>query len=115
MSTSASIGSFCLGTALAWSAPALPALDEEACFDECDIPGISEFDASVINSLLPLAGIFAGPVTGFLLLKIGRKWTIVIMAIPLIIGNTFFAISYKFQSEELIYAGRFLTGKKIRK
>lgn len=51
--------------------------------------------------------------SGYLLVKIGRKWTMIMMAAPLFIGYMFFVIAYEVKNEGLIYAGRILTGKDV--
>ena len=59
-----------------------------------------------------------GPIVGFLLSKIGRRWTMMVVALPLALGYAFFVIAYELghdadgdaAAEGLIYAGRVLTG-----
>ena len=41
---------------------------------------------------------------------LGRKWTMIFLSIPLLLGNLFFFISYYVESAALIYCGRVLTG-----
>ena len=44
-------------------------------------------------------------------MKIGRKWTMILLAVPLILGFFFFILAYMTVNEGLIYAGRIFTGK----
>lgn len=61
----ATIGAFAVGTALAWTSPALPQIESPGCeVDGCDITTIDAADASWIGALMPLGAMFAGPVVG---------------------------------------------------
>jgi MFS family permease len=111
----ACIGAFALGTALAWTSPALPYIaDCTKPEGECDF----EFDATVgswIGSLLTLGCLATSFVTGFLMGKIGRKWTIVLMSVPFILGWVLILLPMLLSvtgdgAKWLFYTGRFLTG-----
>ncbi len=107
---SATLGSFLCGTALAWSAPALPSLQEDLCGDDCDVPGISAEDGSWIGALMPAGAVFSGAVAGWLLGRVGRRWTMVLCAVPFLVGSLLFYVAYEVGSEVPIYFGRVLTG-----
>ena len=79
---------------------------------------------------MPVGAIVSGPVTGsgysteinthsklflvalgYFLKVMGRKWTAIMLAFPMAVGFTCFVIAHTTETEELIYLGRFLTGK----
>ena len=61
----ATLGSFGCGTALAWTAPALPHIQSDECLpDDCDISDVTPEQGSWIGAMMPLGAIFAGPITG---------------------------------------------------
>ena len=60
----ATLGAFVLGTALGWTSPALPKIQESECGDECDVSNISDADASWIGALMPVGAMLSGPVVG---------------------------------------------------
>ncbi|CAL8109444.1 unnamed protein product [Orchesella dallaii] len=95
----ATIGSFCLGNVLTWSAPALVDEDFKKKFDTGN--------GSWIASLALLGALFSAPVSGFLIAKIGRRRTMLFTAIPFSIG--WFLIAFA-PDLPVLYVGRFLTG-----
>ncbi len=109
---SATLGAFSLGCALAWTSPALPNLESSECEDSCDIDGIDEDRASWISGTFNLFCIASGPVTGFLLNKIGRKWTMISYSVPLALGNILFCIAFLTEDDISIFVGRALTGER---
>ena len=56
----------------------------------------------------------SGPITAVLMGRIGRKWSIILMAAPLLVGYIMIALPkyVRFEhSERSFYIGRFMTGK----
>ena len=104
----ATIGSFGLGTVLSWPAPTLPQLSAQSCYGSCEgLLILSVEQQSWVAALLNFGAFTAGPVSGFLMPRYGKKWTMVIISLPIFIGWLFliFAINV-----EMLYVGRFLTG-----
>ena len=104
----ATIGSFGLGTVLSWPAPTLPQLSAQSCSGSCaGLLILSIEQQSWVAALLNFGAFTAGPVSGFLMPRYGKKWTMVILSLPIFIGWLFliFAINV-----EMLYVGRFLTG-----
>ena len=104
----ATIGSFGLGTVLSWPAPTLPQLSSHACSNSCDgLLLLSVEQQSWVAALLNFGAFTAGPISGILMPRYGKKWTMVLLSVPIFIGWIFliFAINV-----EMLYMGRFLTG-----
>ncbi len=100
-----------LGTAITWTAPAFLRLDEGQCLpDDCDITGISEEEASWIASIYNLAAAAAGPISGFLMSRYGRKFVIMWYAIPMVVGYGAYIVADLINDNILIHVGRVLTG-----
>ena len=91
-------------------------MDEEVCLNDdaytCDITNVSHEEASWIGALMPLGALASGPVTGILLGKIGRKWTMIMLSVPFMLGYIAFVVAKEVDSVELIYTGRILTGRE---
>jgi len=68
---------------------------------------VSEFEASWIGSLMPLAGLVGSIIGGPLLEALGRKTTILLTAIPFVVAGLLVTFA---QDVYMIYAGRSLTG-----
>ena len=91
----ANLGAFGLGTGLAWTSPALPFLtncNEEYVPDSelnnCTLTkAFSEETGSWIGALFPVGAMVGGFITGFLMPITGRKWTMIGLSVPFIIGN----------------------------
>lgn len=65
LASSACLGSFLCGTALAWSAPALPHIQSDLCGpDDCDVSGVTPEDAAWIGALMPAGAVFSGVAAG---------------------------------------------------
>ncbi len=100
-----------LGTAITWTAPAFLRLDEGQCLpDDCDITGISEEEASWIASIYNLAAAAAGPISGFLMSRYGRKFVIMWYAVPMVVGYGAYIVADLINDNILIHVGRVLTG-----
>lgn len=106
----ATLGAFGTGMALAWTSPALPHIDSTACNATCDIPNITESDASWIGAMLALGAIASGPITGFLLASIGRKWTMIGYSFVFCLGYLLFVVAYYVEDEASVWIGRVVTG-----
>eukprot|EP00095_Tigriopus_kingsejongensis_P000011 snap_masked-scaffold342_size201858-processed-gene-1.5 protein:Tk00011 transcript:snap_masked-scaffold342_size201858-processed-gene-1.5-mRNA-1 annotation:"nad-dependent protein deacetylase sirtuin-2" len=110
---SATFGAFSLGLGLSWTSPALPHIAECEAIGECDFPqDLGKDVGSWISSLLTIGALVSSFVTGILIAKIGPKWTMIIMAIPSIIGWVILTITEPLQLGDpwLFYVGRILTG-----
>lgn len=99
---SAAGGALATGTALGWSAPATPRLVDEGQYFPITA---SEMDwcSSVITigcavSCLPI---------GFLMNKFGRKWTMISLVVPFMLGWSLVTFAQNFT---MLLAGRFLLG-----
>ena len=104
----ATIGSFGLGTVLSWPAPTLPQLSANTCTDECGGQLVlSTEQQSWVAALLNFGAFTAGPIAGILMPRYGKKWTMVLLSVPIFIGWLFIIFAY---NVEMLYVGRFLTG-----
>jgi len=104
----ATIGSFGLGTVLSWPAPTLPQLSAQTCSGDCEgLLILSVEQQSWVAALLNFGAFTAGPVAGILMPRYGKKWTMMLLSLPILVGWFFliFAINV-----EMLYVGRFLTG-----
>ncbi|XP_046383724.1 facilitated trehalose transporter Tret1-like isoform X2 [Ischnura elegans] len=99
----ATLGAFALGTALAWSSPALPKLMKggEAKFK------IEQYQESWISSLLTLGAAAIALPIGYCMDWIGRKLTMIILAVPFVMG---WALIVWATNVDMLYAGRFFCG-----
>lgn len=121
-SFAATVGSFGLGTGLAWSSTALPYLIDcnekngehvEGHVNCTYSTAFTTDEGSWIGSLFPVGALIASFIAGLLLPKIGRKWTMIALCIPFIIGWICLLIpAYQsdVSSPALFYVGRILTG-----
>ena len=115
------LGSFSVGNALAWTSPALPKISQELCRNrnrnasninsQCDIDGVTFELAGWIGPLLPAGAILVGPMIGFLVNKLGRKYSMVVLCIPNFVGWVLVTISKSKNSIVALYIGRILIGK----
>ncbi|KAI5713731.1 hypothetical protein M8J76_004443 [Diaphorina citri] len=98
----ATIGGFIMGTILGWTSPAGDRL----------IAGeypflVTESDLSFIGSSMALGAVFGSPVVGNLVDTVGRKNTMLLLAVPTLVGWGLITWS---QSVIMFCAGRLLTG-----
>ena len=115
------LGSFSVGNALAWTSPALPNISQELCRNQnhntsnisgqCDIDGVTLELAGWIGPLLPAGAILVAPMIGFLVNKLGRKYSMVVLCIPNFVGWLLVTISKSKNSITGLYIGRILIGK----
>nr|XP_967531.2 PREDICTED: facilitated trehalose transporter Tret1 [Tribolium castaneum] len=102
--------SFVTGTAIAWSSPTLPKLNDT---DVGNIPFGRRIDSdenSWIGSLMPLGAIFGPFLFGFLADKLGRKVTLMSLAVPYIVS--FLTLAFA-EVVGLFYFARVLTGLAV--
>lgn len=93
---------------LTWSSPTIPKLNNESYLEENPFGEvINEDQESWLGSLLALGAVFGPFAFGFLADVIGRKYTLLVTAIPILISYLLFAFSTII---ELFYAGRFMIG-----
>ena len=114
------LGSFSVGNALAWTSFALPKFSQPFCGNNsekeidnketCDIDGVTFELAGWIGPLLPAGAILVGPFIGFLVNRLGRKWTMVSLSIPSFIGWLLITLSKSRNSITDLYLGRVLIG-----
>ena len=119
---SATMGGFSLGIVLAWTSPVLPFISD--CNDQfgkynpnlnnCTLPqAFTKEEGSWISSLFGIGALFSCAISGILMSKIGRKWTLITLNGPLLLGWICLLIpAYKtdITTPNLFYVGRILTG-----
>lgn len=76
------IGGFISGTCLGWTSPTSNPLVEESQYTFT----ISKDDFSWIGSLMPVGALVACPLVGWLVDRIGRKNTILVLVFPAVVG-----------------------------
>ena len=116
------MGGFSLGIVLGWTSPILPFLtncnDQSSIFNEninnCTLPkAFTKEEGSWISSLFGIGALFSCAITGILMSKIGRKWTLIALNGPLLLGWMCLLIpAYKtdITNPYWFYVGRILTG-----
>jgi len=121
-SLAATIGAFSLGIVLAWTSPALPFLSDcndkssnfNPNFNNCTLSkAFTTEEGSWISSLFGIGALLSCAITGILMSKFGRKWTLIALNGPLLLGWVCLLIpSYKtdIATPYLFYVGRILTG-----
>jgi len=121
-SLAATMGGLSLGIVLAWTSPVLPFISD--CNDEsskynpnlnnCTLPkAFTKEEGSWISSLFGIGALFSCAISGILMSKIGRKWTLITLNGPLLLGWICLLIpAYKtdITTPNLFYVGRILTG-----
>ena len=92
--------------------PALPHIDPAQCNDTCDISDVTPTAATWVGPLLPAGSALVGPMVGLVInSRAGRKWTMVVLAVLLIVGWALLLISKFADSVVLILVGRFVNGE----
>ena len=91
-----------VGSLLTWTSPANPMLQRD------DSPfRITDNEASWVGSLLALGSVFGGPPFGWLVNRVGRKLTILSLALPI---TTSWILILSTRSVLWLYVARFLSG-----
>ena len=104
----ATIGSSGLGTVLSWPAPTLPQLSASSCSAECDHHLVLSIEQqSWVTALINFGAFTTGPLTSVLMPRYGKKWTMMLLSVPIFIGWILLICA---TSARMIYIGRFLTG-----
>ncbi|XP_060879988.1 facilitated trehalose transporter Tret1-like [Metopolophium dirhodum] len=98
----ATIGGFIAGTALGWTAPAGPMMENNQYSFV-----ISNENLAWIGACMPLGAMLGCPVTAGLVDKLGRKNMMIMLCIPTLVG---WAMMIWAESVAWICAGRLLTG-----
>jgi len=101
-SFAASLGLMTVGTVSSWTSTALPSLEHDPLFSN-----LTTTDTSWIASLVPLGASISGPLVGVSIDKYGRKFTMILHAILLLIGWLTIGFS---RTNWSLYLGRFITG-----
>ncbi|CAL8109368.1 unnamed protein product [Orchesella dallaii] len=99
------IGGFSLGNVLGWSSPAIPNLTNSG-----DFPDIQNYQKAWIGSLVTIGALVGACCSGFLIEKIGRKKSLIVVGIPYITGWLTIALASQIY---MLYIGRFLTGFSV--
>ena len=91
-----------VGSLLTWTSPANPMLQrDDSSFR------ITDNEASWVGSLLALGSVFGGPPFGWLVNRVGRKLTILSLALPI---TTSWILILSTRSVLWLYVARFLSG-----
>ncbi|XP_076650444.1 facilitated trehalose transporter Tret1-like [Halictus rubicundus] len=98
--SAACMGGFSLGCGLGWSAPCVELLKSDH--------GYGSISTNVVASLFPLGAALGLLVVPFLIDKIGRKWTMMYLVPPFVIGWVLIAASISVVP--IVVAGRMITG-----
>ena len=109
-SIGASTGAFSMGLALGWSSPAVHQMQFESTVNNLTQIGpgpISDQQAEWVGSLVTLGAFFAVPLAGPMMERYGRRITIALACLPMILGWICIAVSTKMW---MVYVGRVLTG-----
>ncbi len=62
---------------------------------------------------MPLGAAFSGIVAAWLLVRVGRRWTLALLSLPYLLGSALFVVAYAVQSEVPLFLGRMLTGMQF--
>ncbi|CAL8146781.1 unnamed protein product [Orchesella dallaii] len=95
------IGGFVGGTITGWSSPGLPSLQASGQF--LLLPS----DISWIASIVHLGLVASAPMAGYMIKKVGRRNTLLLSALPFVIGSTTLAFPVRVW---MLYSGRFFDG-----
>ncbi|XP_078737600.1 solute carrier family 2, facilitated glucose transporter member 8 isoform X3 [Lampetra fluviatilis] len=100
---STALGPLSLGLTLGYSSPAIPDLERSP---EAQLR-LSPAQVSWFGSLVTIGAVLAGPLAGLLVERLGRKPTLMLSAVPFVVGWLLLVTA---QSPAALYAGRTLTG-----
>merc|ERR1719481_522830 len=93
-----------MGISLGWASPALPGMQEELG------GSLTPARFGWLGGLVPLGALTATPLIGQLLARLGRRGTILLACITMLLGWSFLCVSPCPSYLPLYYLGRFLTG-----
>lgn len=97
--------------AISWSSPVIPKLEDEESLDENPFGSvITDEENSWIGSLLALGAVFGPFPSAIMADKLGRKLTLLILAVPFVIS--FFVLAFA-ETIGLFYAARVLAGAAL--
>ena len=94
-----------VGTALAWTSPVLPQLEEKDSW-----LSITPEEGSWVGSLLALGAMLGALVSGPMADKLGRKKSLLFLAAPFLLSWVLIIFSWKLW---LIYVARFIVGSGV--
>ncbi|TRY70298.1 hypothetical protein TCAL_02455 [Tigriopus californicus] len=97
-----SLGGFAMGTAVGWSATALKDLSSPSS----PIPA-RDGEVALIGALICLGAVMQGPMTGYLMVRFGRRIAMLLNCLPLIGGWAIIILAYNVW---MLFVGRFVTG-----
>lgn len=100
----ATMGNLVMGTAIAWSGPAIPYLKLDSSKDGFNI---SDAQGSWIGSLMPLGALIGGPLGGVFVGKVGKKGTMFISAALFTLSYLLLVVA---PNVATIYFGRLMSG-----
>ena len=114
------MGAFCLGNGFGWTSPTFPVIvcdtvaDTGLCPAECDYCFSSD-QSGWIAAMFTLGAFLSSFVTGVSLSMVGRKWTLIGMGVPFVLGWVLLLlpVPLKLSTDAAIwmfYMGRFVTG-----
>ena len=115
----ATMGSVGLGAGLVWTSPSVPLLRYDCleknltnCAFENETLYLTEQDIQWVSGIFPLGAMGSAIMTGLLISTIGRKWTIISLCLPMILGWISLLIPLWFEgtNPSFFYLGRFLNG-----
>lgn len=100
-----SLGGFAMGTTIGWSATALKELGSPSSPIE-----VTDGEIALIGALICLGAVVQGPITGYIMVRFGRRAAMLLNSIPLIAGWTLIIFA---QNVWMLLLGRFVTGYAV--
>jgi len=106
----ANLTAFTCGETFGWTSPIIPKLSSnESCLNPLPEP-VTLSQASWIGSLLPIGATLGPFIAGFILDKIGRKNTLLVTTVPMVVS---YLIAAYAKSVMLFYLARLLAGLSV--
>ncbi|CAM1307224.1 SLC2A8 (predicted) [Pycnogonum litorale] len=99
---SAWLGSVAMGSTIGYTSPAIPLMREES-----SPVRITRNEAAWIGSLMNVGALVAGPITGYVIEKFGRKTALFYITFPFIVGYLLMAYA---RNLTMLLIGRIVTG-----
>ncbi len=100
-----SLGAFAMGGVVGWSSPALPQMEAEG-----SSPHLTPAQAGWVGSLVCVGALLQGPLTGWVMTRLGRRSTMALACVPCLAGWALMAAA---QDVWMLYAGRLLAGVAV--